>query len=315
MSAARPLRFGTHLNWAESASQFCERARRAEGLGYATFTVADHLDRQYACLPALVAAGTATSTIRVGPLVVGNDYKHPVVLAKELATADLFLDGRLQVGLGAGWLRDDYVRSGITLDSARTRIARLEESLMILKGLWSGEVFSFDGEYYSVHDLEGSPVPAQKPHPPLMIGAGGKRMLSLAARHADIINITVNQNSGIRDVGTVMASAGNQARGINQQRIQWIRQAAGERFDQIELGALCFVVPTDDRQSVVRERAQAFGIAESDLLDSPQWLIGNPDEMVADLFRRRDELGISYIIFFDHMADPMAPIVAELSGK
>lgn len=315
MSPGRPFRFGTHLNWAESPGAFRDRARLAEDLGYATFTVADHLDRQFACLPALLSAGLATSTIRVGPLVLGNDYKHPVVLAKELATADVFLGGRLQVGIGAGWLRDDYDRAGLQFDPASIRVSRLEESLIILKGLWSGEVFSFDGEHYSIHELEGSPVPTQKPHPPIMIGAGGKRMLSLAARHADIINISVNQSVGIREVGAVMTGAGNQDRGINQQRVEWIREAAGQRFDQIELGAMCFVVPTDDRQAVVRARAEAFGIAESDLLDSSQWLIGNPDEMVADLLRRRDEMGISYIVFFDDMAEQMAPIVAELSGR
>ena len=315
VSTSRKFRFGVQLNWAASAEEFCARARRAEDLGYATFTVADHLDRQYACLPAVLAAGLATQSIRVGPHVLANDYKHPVVLAKELATADVLLGGRVQVGIGAGWLRDDYLRSGIPFDPAGTRIARLEESLTVLKGLWSGSSFSFHGDHYQIDMMEGFPTPAQKPHPPIMIGAGGKRMLGLAARHADIINISVNQGAGVRDVAAVMSGDVNQAAGINQQRIEWIRDAAGERFDEIELGAMCFVVPTEDRHAVVRERAQMFGIAERDLLDSPQWLIGSPAEMVDDLLRRRDELGISYVIFFDDMAERMAPIVEELAGK
>jgi probable F420-dependent oxidoreductase len=313
-SSLRQFRFGVHLNPTQDAQAFCQRARRAEELGYSTLTVADHFRKQFACLPAVLAAGLATTTLRVGPLVLGNDYKHPVVLAKELATIDQFTDGRLQVGIGAGWLREDYDWSGISYDRAGVRVARLEESIELLKRLWSGVPVNFNGEHYAIEGLVGSPLPVQRPRPPIMVGAGGKRMLQLAARHADIINISVNQSAGVHDAVAVMAAAGNQQAGINQRRIEWIKEAAGDRFSQIELGAITHVLPTDNRRSVVRATAERLGLNEADLLDSPQYLIGSPAEMIADLQRRRSEQAISYVVFFGDMMEQLAPVVDALAG-
>src|SRR5947208_8179692 len=187
MSDARKFRFAVQEHHAENAADWREKARRAESTGFSALYLPDHFSGQPGPIAALMAAADATSELRVGSLVFDNDYRHPVVLAKEAATLDVLSAGRLDFGLGAGWMRSDYDKSGIPHDSAGTRIERMEEGLKVIKGLWSGKSFSFEGKHYQVKDLEATPIPVQKPHPPVLLGGGGRKMLSIAGREADII--------------------------------------------------------------------------------------------------------------------------------
>src|SRR2546430_11922411 len=187
--ARRPFRFAVQEQQASSATQCRDRACKLESMGYSALYPPDRFSDPPGPIAALMAAADATTTLRIGSLVFDNDYRHPVVLAKEAATLDLLSDGRLDLGLGAGWMTSDYEKSGIQLDSAGTRIERMEEGLRIIKGLMAGGKFSFMGKHYQIKDMEGTPLPVQRPHPPILLGGGRRRMLKLAAPEADIVNV------------------------------------------------------------------------------------------------------------------------------
>ena len=194
----RKFRFGVMCSHAASAAEFREKARTAEALGYSTLFVPDHfIDHPLAPMPAMATAAAVTDTLRIGSLVLGNDYKHPVVLAREAATLDLLSDGRLELGLGAGWMTADYDKAGLELDRPGVRIERLEESIAILKGLMTDGPFTFEGKHYTVTDLDGEPKPVQRPHPPFIIGGGAPKILGLAAREAAIVGVNANLRGGV----------------------------------------------------------------------------------------------------------------------
>ena len=192
----RPFRFGFTGGASSKRVKLLESARAVEALGYSTFGLADHFVRPFAPLVAGQAVADATTTLRVTQTVLAQDFREPAVLAKELATLDVLSEGRLQVGLGAGWLQQEYDDASIRFESASVRIARLEETAIILKGLFAGEPFSFEGEHYTVTSLQGRPVPVQQPRPPIMIGGGGKKVLSVAARQADIVQLMPSNRGG-----------------------------------------------------------------------------------------------------------------------
>ncbi len=186
-SASSASRCATSGGWLASA-------QRAEELGFSTFLLRDHFiadafGPQFAPVPALMTIANRTTSLRIGSLVFDNDYRHPVLLAQEVATLDLLSGGRFELGIGAGWLRDEYEQAGMTFDAPGTRVSRLEESLHVVKGLLTSEPFTFTGEYYQIAGLQAFPQSAQRPHPPILIGAGSKRMLEMAGREADIVNI------------------------------------------------------------------------------------------------------------------------------
>ncbi|MBX3001772.1 MAG: TIGR03621 family F420-dependent LLM class oxidoreductase [Caldilineaceae bacterium] len=241
------FRFATH-SYASTRAGLINEARKAEDQGYSTLVFADHLSAPLALIPAMVAAAEVTTTLRVGSYVFGNDFRHPVQLAREAATVDLLTDGRLEVGIGAGWMAADYSQSGLTLDAPRVRVDRLDEAIQVLKGAWRGEPFNFDGQHYQTRDLVGKPSPVQRPHPPLMIGGGSKRMLSIAVREADIISVNARTTAaGGLDFASLTAEA-------TDQKIAWVREAAGERFDEIEMNLVCVAVTiTDDRRRAAEE--------------------------------------------------------------
>src|SRR4051794_15610382 len=187
MVSDRKFRFGAQCSYAGSGKDWAAKARRLEDLGYATLCMPDHFDDQLAPMPALTAAAAATTTLRVGTLVLGNDYRHPLITAKEAATVDVLSGGRFELGIGAGWMGSDYEQSGIGLDPPGVRIERLAESLAVVKGLLAGGKFSFAGRYYSVTRHPGTPAAVQRPRPPILVGGGGRRILSLAGREADIV--------------------------------------------------------------------------------------------------------------------------------
>jgi len=311
VAGQRAFRFAVQEHGATDAADWRERARRAEALGYSTLYLPDHFTDQPGPIAALMAAAGATTKLRIGSLVFDNDYRHPVVLAKEAATLDVLSEGRLDFGLGAGWLRSDYDRSGIAYDTAGTRIERMEEGLKIVKGLWSGKSFSFEGKHYSVKDLEGTPVPLQKPHPPILLGGGGRKMLTIAGREADIMNVNYDLREGRINselVRTGMAAA-------TDEKLQWIRDAAGDRFDAIELSVTIFLATiTDDRDSMAAGVAAGLGLEPSDILDMPHFLIGTVDQIVEDIRRRRERYGISYVIVPGEVGESFGPVVERLAG-
>jgi probable F420-dependent oxidoreductase len=309
----KPFRFGVQCSTpAEYSRQsWAELARTCEDLGYSVLTIADHFDNQYAPVPALVAAADATTTLRVGALVLCTDYKHPVVIAKEAATIDVLTDGRFELGLGAGWMTTDYEQAGIPLDRAGRRIERMAEALHIIDALWSDGPCSFDGRHYRVTALDGTPKPVQQPRPPILVGGGGQRVLSLAAQHADIVGLNVDLRRGVIDAG----SGPNATDAATAEKLSWIRAAAGARFDALELHVRVHLTAvTDDRQGMAAALGPAFGLTPEQALRSPHALAGTVDEIVDDLLERRERWGISYIGVGLDALHTLAPVVARLAG-
>ena len=259
-----------------------------------------------------MAAADATSTLRIGALVFDNDYRHPVVLAKEAATLDLLSDGRLELGLGAGWMRSDYEESGIPYDGPGVRVERFAEGVAVVAGLLESDgPFSFSGEHYTVTEHALLPRPIQRPRPPLILGGGGRRVLTIAARWADIVSINVDLRAGTAGP----EAAPNASPAATRQKIAWVKEASGERFDDIELNCLIgFAIITDDAHTIVDAMAPTFGIDPSDALHVPLALIGTLEEMVEELRWRREEYGISYFSIEADCWEALAPVVSQLAG-
>lgn len=306
-----PFRFGIQCSSPPdiTAASWRALARKVEDLGYHRLTVSDHLDDQLAPVAALTSAADATSTLRVGALVFCNDYRHPAVLAKEAATLDILSEGRFELGMGAGWMTTDYHRAGIPMDAPSVRIARLEEALHVVEGLLSDGPCHFSGEFYEIDGLNGSPKPVQRPLP-ILIGGGGRKVLELAGRHAHIVGLNPKLPNGVID-----AAAGPDATvAATERKIGWIRDAAGDRFDEIELHTrIHLALVTDDRAGMADALAPAFGLSPADALASPHALCGNVDEIVDDLLEMREHLGIASIGLSLDALDAFAPIVARLA--
>jgi probable F420-dependent oxidoreductase len=297
---------------AGTRAEWVDLARRAESAGYAVLTMPDHFNEQLAPVPALMAAAGATTDLRVGALVWDNDYKHPVVLAKELATMDVLSDGRLEIGLGAGWMISDYEQAGMQYDRAGVRIDRFEEGLAIIRGLMANASFSFTGTHYTVTDLAGWPRPVQAPCPPVLIGGGGRRVLTIAARDADIVGINASMHAGV--VGPE-AIASMTAESVDE-KVALVRSAAGDRLQDIEMNVRVFMVKvTDDREGTVDFLAKAMSVEQKMVETTPFALIGPPAKLVEDLLERRERWGFSYIIVGGDDIDAFAPVVAELAGR
>ncbi len=306
-----PFRFGVQLSRADSAAAWRATARKIEDLGYSSLFIPDHFDDQYGPLVALTVAAEATTNLRVGSLVFDNDYRHPVVLAKEVATLDLFSEGRVEFGLGAGWMTSDYEQSGIGHDPPGARVSRMIESLAIMKELWSKGEASYSGEHYTVTGALGTPSPVQRPHPPVIIGGGSPRVLGVAAREADIVGVNPSLAAGYIGPEVLETTSAE----YYHRRLEWIRQAAGPRFDQLELQCLTFLVQiVPDRQEAVSRLASAMSVAPEQVEGSPIALIGSTDEIAETLRRRRDQFGFSYIVVHEAEMEALAPVVATLAG-
>lgn len=307
----RPFRFTLQASRLGHPDELRPLARKAEDLGVAVLTVADHLDDQLAPIAALMAVADATTTLRVGSLVFANDYRHPVVLAKEAATVDVLSGGRLEFGLGAGWMAHDYHSAGIPMDRPGVRIERMEEALGIILALWADGPVDHDGPHYRIDALEGQPKPQQVPRPPVVIGGGGPRVLALAGRHADIVGLNPTLTAGVID-----ANAGPSATAeATEAKIAIVREAAGDRFDQIELQArIHLAIVSDDRQSMFDLFAEGFGLTPDQARHSPHALCGTVDQIVDDLVERRERFGISTIGLSASSLDDMAPVIARLAG-
>jgi probable F420-dependent oxidoreductase len=312
MAHGRTFRFGVQSGGASSAREWREKARKIEDLGYSTFFMPDHfIDTPFAPMGGIAMAAEATESLRVGTLVLGNDYKHPAIVAKEFATLDVLSDGRVEAGIGAGWMRTDYDALGLRYDRPGIRIDRLAEALAVLKGAWGPEPFSFEGEHYNITSYDGLPKPVQQPHPPILVGGGGRKLLTLAAREADIIGFTPAARTG--EITTEQARETLPATWT--EKFQWVREAAGEHFDDLELQIRYFFAAiTDDRRGLAEAAAPAFGISADEALQSGVALVGTVDECCDLLVQRREEWGVSYIAFGDNEYEAFAPVVARLAG-
>jgi probable F420-dependent oxidoreductase len=322
----RPIRFGLIAS-AATAADVVETAISAEQHGFSSIALNDHFNSTVAPLLGLQAMAAATSHIRIATAVLNQDLRHPAVLAKEVATLDVLSGGRLELGLGAGWVRADYDQSGIPFDSAAERIERLEENIDILKGLFSNDQCNFAGRHYSVTGLDGTPKPVQPGGPPIMVGGGGRKILSMAGRRADIIQV-LGASFGTR--GAVVDDLSSFRVEAFEQRLEWIAAAAGDRFNGIELSLmLVFAAITDDVEKAAKgfldfltATVSRYGGEVGDvdvrlqtLLDSPVVAIGTLDEVCEKLVRVRDGLGFSYFVMpYGSAPQTLAPIVDRLAG-
>jgi probable F420-dependent oxidoreductase len=289
-------------------------ARKVEAQGYSTLLISDHLYNQLGPVPALVAAADVTTTLRVSSYVFDNDFRHPAFLAQEAATLDLVSSGRFELGLGSGWLLADYTQSGIAFDPPGVRIARMAEAVQIIKGYWGDQPFTYSGAYYQAKELNGLPKPVQKPRPPIMIGGGGQRVLSIAAREAEIVGVNFKATrAGWVDFSSIKPEAFDQ-------KIQWVREAAGTRFDGLELNSYAGIAAvTDQPRQAVQQGFQRFGEVIDDAnvdewLASPVVLVGTVDQIIQELQMRRERFGFSYIVLRESVADAFAPVVERLTG-
>ncbi|MDE0267900.1 MAG: TIGR03621 family F420-dependent LLM class oxidoreductase [Acidimicrobiaceae bacterium] len=289
-----PFRFGVLLRSPLPDLTWTDTAKKLEDLGFSALNIPDHFGDQWSVTPALAATAATTTKLRLGPLVLCNDYRHPLILAQEMATIDVISEGRLELGLGAGWMRSDYDASGIEYDSPGTRIERLEEAVQVVYGLFSSDYFSFSGKYYRIGEHYGRPDPVQT-RVPLLIGGGGPKMLGLAARYADIVGVNANLRSGKIDENTLDDLTESRF----DEKLTWVRDAAGDRFEQIELHVLTQIAQVTAGGQATKDTLNATAsfvgrppeIAEK----SPMLLIGSAEEMADTLRERRERWGFNYI--------------------
>jgi probable F420-dependent oxidoreductase len=319
----RPIRFVAGAGGIGDPDALLRAARRAEEMGYSALAMADHFMLPFAPLIALQAVAGVTAGLRLTQTVLDQDFRHPAVLAKELATLDVLSGGRLEVGIGAGWMRSEYEQAGMTFDPAPVRIERLEEVLIILKGLFGREPFSFSGKHFSIRELNGTPKPVQRPRPPIMIGGGGPKLLAAAARQADIIQLVPRIGPHSEPVDPEEFTAPSY-----QRKVGWIRDAAGDRFSDIELGVqLLNVTVTDDVDQTLDDLMSQFASSgrragresppsKDEILSSPVVAIGSLEQVCDKLMQVRDSFGFSYFAC-PVFAKPatLAPVIERLAGQ
>jgi probable F420-dependent oxidoreductase len=307
----RSIRIGVIAEHAQTPAELLETARRAEAAGCSTLLIRDHLVQgpflhQLAPLTALAAVAAATTRLRVGTLVLCNDLRHPAVLAKEAATLDVLSGGRVELGLGAGFLRRDYEAGGVRFDEPRDRVGRLEESLQVLRRLFGPGPVTHHGRHYRLEDLDSFPKPVQQPLP-LHVAAAQPRMLGIAGREADIVNL-----QGVTTTGGVMSDdpAGRSPEAFAGM-VERVRAAAGDRFADVELSTVATIALSDRPREAAEElaRSRGWGIAAGAVLAMPGVLAGPPDRVVELLHERRDAFGISYFI----VSDAALPAVGRLA--
>lgn len=304
------------------ARKFVKLAQTAEEYGYDTFAVPDHLGNQVGPLAALGALSQATERIRLGTSVLANGWRHPALLAKEANTIDVLSKGRLELGIGAGWMKEEFDKAGIEFEKPGARIRRLDEALTILDGLMRGETVDFEGEFYTINGLQGTPRPRQGPRPPIAVGGGGPKMLALAAKHADIISVA----TGTTAEGKLRLSDMTMEKTLA--RIDRIREAAGDRFSEIELNwTIATIVITDDREATAEMALQAIDqgyppniakdveLTVEDVLQSPYLAFGTFEEIADQIREVRRRTTMSYVGVFPTQMDAFAPVLDLLKGE
>jgi probable F420-dependent oxidoreductase len=322
---SKPFRFGLQAYAPNSGKEWRELARKAESSGFSSFHLADHIIgpgpaltatghpvQTVAAIPAMAVAAEATSTIKVGCRVLCVDYRNPVMLAKEVATLDFFSEGRLELGLGAGWLQGEYEAIGVPFDRAGVRIDRFEEVIALLRASFAEGELNIDTPHVHAVGFEAVPKPFTKSGPPIMIGGGAKRILTIAGREADIVSLNFNNSSGKLGADGIGSSNAE----LTDQKIQWIKDGAGARFDQIEIEiAAYFTIVTPDGAGTRAKMAPMFGMTPEVFAEHPNALIGSVDEICDRIVERRERFGISYVSFGASVIDAVIPVVERLAGK
>lgn len=309
MHVMPPFRFAVRTTGAPSGEAWAARARRAEELGYSTLIMPDHIIRQLSPIPALAAGAAATTRLRVSCHVFDNDYRNPVLLAREAATLDVLSNGRVELGIGAGWLRSDYRQLGLPYDEPKVRIDRMVEAIAIMKRLFAGETVDHEGAHYRIRGARIAPAPVQRPHPPLVIGGGGPRMMRIAAREADIVSFIPQMSPqgrpNIRE-GTTGATAEKVAR---------LRAAAGDRFDRLELSAWVAHVNVADARAPLATIGAGLEAVATALIGTPYVLAGTRAGIREKLLRYRERLGITYWTIPIEAMEAFAPVAEALAGR
>ena len=306
-----PFRFGVDLQAPFEGRSWLDTVREVEALGYSTLFVPDHFDEGLGPITAIASAAAVTTTINVGTLVLDCDFRHPAVLARELASVDVLSEGRLEVGVGAGWKKLDYDRSGIAMDAPKVRVDRMIEHTRVLKGLFADGPFTFTGDHYAITELDGTPKPFRPGGPPFVIGGGGKRVLGFAGAVADIVGVNASIHSGEVDTAAAQDSLPERI----DEKVAWVRAGAGDRFEQIELNAwLAVAEVTEDAGGFAEVLAGVFETDAKSVLSSPLTLIGAPGDIAERLLERRERWGYSYTVVPGDKARAFAPIVADVTG-
>ena len=310
------FRFGVLVETMGSASDWMAKAQRAEALGYSTYLIRDHFvpdfgGHTFAPVAALTAAALSTTRLRVGTLVLDNDFRHPLVMGKEIATLNVLSGGRVELGLGAGWLQAEYTQMGIAYDEPAMRVSRLEEAIQVYQGSFAHDEFSFAGKYYQVQQFKRFPAPVQPI--PLLIGAGKQRMCRLAGCYADIVGLM----SVITSDGTVYADPHAMLPETVMQKLDWVREGAGERFAEIEFNMVASLHLTDKRHAAAQALIEQnqWQITPDEVLTMPARLIGTVPEIIQQIQQQREIFGLSYYVVSDDQMEQFAPIVAELGGR
>jgi probable F420-dependent oxidoreductase len=317
----RPFRFGLQVARITDPNEWLAVARRAERDGYSSLLIPDHVGR-LATFPALMAAAAVTERITLGTYVLNQDFRPAAVLAQEAAAVQLLTNGRLELGLGAGWAKHEYAQSGIQFDSAGARVSRFGEYVQVVKGLLgASEPYSFEGRWFQIREYPPLPHLARFGAPPILIGGGSRQVLSIAGRYADSISVATRATpDGLFDVS-------NMTREAVENKLRWVREAAGDRFGQIELNVTTRQVHiVDDRRAAAREILErwrapggriggAHEIDEDDVLDSPYTALGTVDQIVAQLEAARERWGFSYVQVDGQDVDAFAPIMRRLIGR
>jgi probable F420-dependent oxidoreductase len=305
------MRFATQAGAATSGQEWIDRAKRLEALGYDTLAMPDHMiGGAWAAMPALAVAANVTRTLRVGTLVIDNDFRNPTVFARECATLDVLTNGRFELGIGAGWLDRDYQSTGIPFDRGRVRVARLAEAVTLMKRLFTEEQVTFAGEFYAVEKAECRPKPVQQPHPPFLIAGGGPDILALAGREANIVAIVP---SGITGSGEIPPERFRLE--TMREQIGLVRDAAGGRFGEIELSMFLDCALTDDREKAIAEQAEKGKVAPDAVRQNAYRGIGSLREIRDHIVRVRDTLGITYFCLRGPDVEKLGPVVGELVGR
>jgi probable F420-dependent oxidoreductase len=299
----KPFRFGVNST-TDSAEDLRNTARKAEDLGFSTLIIQDHFANQLAPMPALVAAADVTSRLRLATLVLDNDFRHPALVAREAASVDILSHGRMELGLGAGWLVSDYASSGIPYESASVRLGRLAEAVQICKACFCAEgPVTFRGQHYQLDKLDPLPRPVQTPRPPIMIGGRQRRALSLAAREADIVGISLLDRRG----------AGEPPPPSFAQKVAWVREAAGARFESLELHVNAAVVAiTEQPDTAVEQFAARTGQTVAEALASPATLVGSLAAIVDKVQALRGQYGVSYFVVHARYMDALAQVLPRV---
>jgi probable F420-dependent oxidoreductase len=307
----RRLRFAIEMKGPFEGMSWADSARHVEALGLTTLMVPDHFEDGLGPVAAMATAAAATTTLRVGAMVLDCDLRHPAVLARELASLDVLSGGRLEVGLGAGWSRADYERSGIPMDPPKIRVDRLIEHVTVLRGLFGSEPFDFSGDHYEIRRLTGTPAPLTPGGPPLLIAGGGRRLLRFAARHGDVVGVNRSIRSGVLDA----AAARDGLPAAIDEKIAWVREAAGDRWSAIELNSWVSVASVTPRPSWLAARLAAVWQAEpAEILASPFTLVGSEGQVIERLHANRERWGYSYYVLQQDAVGAFAPVVAAATG-